>query len=621
MMARAGCTRFLLIVLAACGSGFLFSSASQGAEAKPKVDASVAPLGERAVGEVGVNQQLSFKEEKAAAEMRELEDRMFRLAETLKTQEPENSSRLRMSLKYAKEELILPQMAEIKKALEGIDIASASGEQKELLQKLHRLEEILLSADFDLQAKLERLRQMREIARRLDTAIKEEAREEKNSDKAKEQAKQVEKLKKEMVTLDKLIVRQTEHVNDTKKLTEAEQPSASAAKEFATQQAATQTDTAAMAKSAESAEGEKPPIATAASQMEQGAESLQKNAPSEALPQQQAALDNLQKQKDAQAAQLKALAEALSQKKFSELKKDQAGNQQATNAISDMCSNLGESGAAAGSNCNSASTSMGSASNKLGKMDPSGAQPDQQSAIESLKSAKEDINGEIAKLLNELRSQIKKRVLEELTIMLEKQISVRESTSLLAPRVTAGSRQALASVVALGKSEGKIIDMADDLIGLVEETEFAIALPAVLGAVRDEMADVKEQLAAGDSSEGVIAAEKQIEADLQALFDAMKQMPGKDGNKKGSKSNPADRERELNKIVAELKMIRILQVRLNGDTIKVDRTRAEEPGVEPPSPVVKEVKVLKGRQDDVHEVTSRLNDERGDEIPSGDEAP
>ena len=58
---------------------------------------------------------LSFRQEKVAAEMTELEERMFRLSEALKALEPENSSRLMLGLKFAREELILHQMKEAQK--------------------------------------------------------------------------------------------------------------------------------------------------------------------------------------------------------------------------------------------------------------------------------------------------------------------------------------------------------------------------------------------------------------------------------------------------------------------------------------------------------------------------
>ena len=57
--------------------------------------------------------------------MNELEERMFRLAEALRSLEPENASRLRLALKFSREELILQQMKESQKLLKEAQLAKA----------------------------------------------------------------------------------------------------------------------------------------------------------------------------------------------------------------------------------------------------------------------------------------------------------------------------------------------------------------------------------------------------------------------------------------------------------------------------------------------------------------
>ena len=166
-------------------------------------------------------------------------------------------------------------------------------------------------------------------------------------------------------------------------------------------------------------------------------------------------------------------------------------------------------------------------------------------AVESLRKARKQLAEETDKLLDQLRAEVKRRVMEDLTLMLEKQIAVRESTSVFGARAASGGRQVASSIVALANSEGRIITVADDLIALVEETEFGIALPAALTMVRDSMAGVKESLAKADASEPVVAREREIEEDLKGLLTAMKQMPS---SKDSNPSDPqnASRQRERN---------------------------------------------------------------------------
>src|SRR5690606_31561037 len=69
-------------------------------------------------------------------------------------------------------------------------------------------------------------------------------------------------------------------------------------------------------------------------------------------------------------------------------------------------------------------------------------------------------------------------------------------------------------------------------------------------------------------------------------------------------SNPPDRERELNRLVAELKMIRMLQSRLNDDTIVVDESKPEIS--ELPSDLRQQIEALRDNQDEIRESLGRI---------------
>src|SRR5262245_35695902 len=175
----AGVWRWLLAQAAASIClAVLIAAAAQAADATAeKTAAKNDNLGQRKEGAVGQNEELSFRQSKVSAEMTELEERMFRLSEALKQLEPENSSRLMSGVKYARDELILHEMQEIQAILTKSDYKLASGQEKELIAKLRRLEELLLSSDQDLQLQLQKLRLLRDILHKLDAAIEEEDRE------------------------------------------------------------------------------------------------------------------------------------------------------------------------------------------------------------------------------------------------------------------------------------------------------------------------------------------------------------------------------------------------------------------------------------------------------------
>ncbi len=560
---------------------------------------------------------LSFRQAKVAAEMTELEDRMYRLSEALKALEPENSSRLMLGLKFAREELILHQMQDAQQMLGKLSLAEAASEEKQLLSKLQRLHDLLLATDLDFQVQMERLRQIREALRRLDKAIQEETRERQDSQSTADKQKEVEGLRKKKASLAELIARQNGHIEATDKLA-AGQPTdgdKSPLEQLAKEQSKTQAGAKALAAAAAQSGKEPENLTAAESKMGAAAESLSKREASEALPPEKEALAALQKEREATDEALRRAEEQLKQANFAAMQRDQARNRQLNEGITQLVRDLGDSGAGALGELLRASGSMSGAEGQLGNQRAEPASEMQQQALDSLKYAKEQLEEEAEKLLDQLRAEVKRRVMEGLTFMLEKQIAVRESTELVGPKAAGGSRQALTALAGLGSSEGRIVEMANELITLVEETEFGIALPAALLMVRDAMLSVQDSLAEGDGSEKVIVAEQQIEADLQALLDAMKQLPSSKMSNRKAQRGPRDRQRELNRLIAELKMIRLLQVRTNQRTAAVDQSRAKVGALS--AAIKDEIESVADQQDFVREATERLAEERGDELQGG----
>ena len=667
-------------------------------EKKNKDDDSKIPAADR----------LGFQQAEVAAEMAELEQRMFRLGETLKSLEPENSSRLMIGLKFAREELILHQMKEIQEQLDKASLGESLIEQKQLLSKLERLEQLLLSSDLDFQMRLARLRQIREILRRLDPVIREEDREQKASALTAEQKDQAAELTRRKGILEELIRRQTAHVEGEGVL--AEDSAAADARvgwtELAGEQAQTQLETAALAPptatvappsaevpapaaappaveekpaaedkpaasetvpttkkrlppknqpvkrslpSTSAATEEKPAAAQPAAvqpapeakpeaepeNQEQPAdetkpslvgESLAKasgamltakaklssDEPVTAEPAMNEALAALKAALGQIETELDAIQPSLKSERFTAMAKDQSSNRQSTDAINELVRGLGDSGAAALAELIKSGGSMTRAEGDL-RMEAAGAGKEQELALASLKYARELLAEEAARLQNQLRGEVKKRVLEGLAIMLDEQVVIRQSTESLSARVEQKSRQAEAAVIGLSRSEAKVIALADELVNLVEETEFGIALPAAMRVVRDEMDAVRGALAEAHAGPDVIGSEKQIETDLQDLMDAMKQMPsaGRDrsANANRARSNEEE-ERELNRLIAELRLVRLLESRLHDNTASTEKERAEATGLS--ATLRRKIMDLGGRQEDVHDVTERLAIERGD---------
>ena len=188
--------------------------------------------------------------------------------------------------------------------------------------------------------------------------------------------------------------------------------------------------------------------------------------------------------------------------------KDQSANRQSTDSINEMVRGLGDSGAAALAELIKSGGNMSHAEGDLRGMQ-AGAGRQRAGTGPGLAEVRPRAVGRRGEpAAKPVAGEVKKRVLEGLMIMLDEQVVIRQSTESLSARVEKKSRQAEAAVIGLSRSEVKVIALADELINLVEETEFGIALPAAMRIIRDEMDGVRGALADALAGDDVIAAGK-----------------------------------------------------------------------------------------------------------------
>src|ERR1700722_19516212 len=132
------------------------------ASANQKGAAPVVDPAARSDRPVTAEEKIKFEQDKAHAHMRELEGRMFRVAELLRQTQPDDSARLLMGVARSREQLIVEEMREAAELIGSLDLNKATAEEKELIAKLEELKRLLLTNDLDLELKLEQLRKIRE---------------------------------------------------------------------------------------------------------------------------------------------------------------------------------------------------------------------------------------------------------------------------------------------------------------------------------------------------------------------------------------------------------------------------------------------------------------------------
>jgi len=399
-----------------------------------------------AAGTVTDIDKIQFTQKDVQAQMQELQERMFHLADLTKEAEPDNATRLLLAVRKAREQLIIEQMNEVLAKLSDKDLANATTETKEILVKLTALKNLLVATDLELELQLERLRKLQEAIRQVDEAIKVEKQQQTQSN----------------------------------------------------------------------------------------------------------ALANLQKI----SGELKPTA-------LQKAKADEAANRTRTDNVAQSVKSLGNLDAAT-KPLGAASQSMSQAQGSLGNGKPGDAEPSQADATKKLQDARNALEQERQKVLAELSRQVKKVVIENLQEMLDRQTAVRQATEKLAPML-ARSREAVQELEQLAPPEQRIAAICQDTLDLINETEFSVALPPALESLEKNMLYVSGDLTAGRGDEHVVGTEVGIEQDLKDLLDTFKDLPADANisNCQGCKGN-------MNKLLAELKVIRMMQTRINKGTADAD---------------------------------------------------
>ncbi len=461
--------------------------AARGEEQKP-AGASAAATAKKPGSITGASvsdiEKIQFLQKNASAQLQELQERMYRLAELTREAEPDDAARLLMAVRKAREQLVIEQMKEVLDLLGKTELGKAVDEQKQVLVKLEELKKLLLSTNLDLQMQLERLKKLQAALAKLEGVIKEEQRQKGEAGKLAEQEK--------------------------------------------------------------------------------------KGTPLDAKP-----LDGL--------------------------KQDQERNRQATGAVSQMTKELGQAGAKAGEALGGASQSMSNAEGSLGGKKPGEAEKKQGEAVEALKKAKEELEREKQKLLEEIAKQVRGQVIENLKHMLERQEQIRKATEALVPKMAAAQRESTLRAKELARAEEHIVTVAEQTVQLIEETQFSIALPPAIRSIQSECVYVMADLNSAKVDAGVVASEKRIEKDITELLDTLKQsasMGNSGGQCKSCKGNK-------NKLLAELKIMRLLQNRVNTDTRDVDASRASV--AELGAPIRDKIVGVRDSQAKVHEAMDKLH--------------
>ena len=220
---------------------------------------------------------------------------------------------------------------------------------------------------------------------------------------------------------------------------------------------------------------------------------------------------------------------------------------------------------------------MREAQRKLAEANRKDASQEQQQAREELERAK----AELEQILRQLREEEVERTLALLEgrfrKMLDTQLRIYESTKRL-DKIPAEQRTRELDIQAskLSFDESKLAVDADKALLLLREEGSSVAFPETVELVRDDMQSVAERLSSAKVDKVTQGLEEEIVQSLEeliaALQKAQQELKEKQKQQQQKPMQPSDPSaRPLVDKLAELRMIRSLQFRVNGRTQRYAR--------------------------------------------------
>jgi hypothetical protein len=234
---------------------------------------------------------------------------------------------------------------------------------------------------------------------------------------------------------------------------------------------------------------------------------------------------------------------------------------------------------------------------------------DQQAAREELEKAK----AELEEILRQLREEEIGRTLAMLEArfrkMLEMQLAVYESTGRL-DKLPAENRgeSFLVQTGRLSVDQRKIAIEAQKALTLLQEEGSSVAFPATVEVMHEDMVSVAERLADAKVDDITIGTEEDIIESLEELIAALQkaQQDLEEQQQQQQQQQQQEQEQPLVDEIAELKMIKALQERVNKRTVRYARLLDDDQdlvGQAETDDLVQAIRALGERQQEVYRIT------------------
>jgi hypothetical protein len=245
------------------------------------------------------------------------------------------------------------------------------------------------------------------------------------------------------------------------------------------------------------------------------------------------------------------------------------------------------------------------------------ASKNQSKAIEELEKARKKLE----EILRQLREEEIERLLAALQArcerMLQMQIAVYNGTvqvdKAFGPnpsKESEANRGNVQKALDLAKREGQIVEEADKAIQILEAEGSAVAFPEVFHQVRGDLKAVERRLGRADVGNVTQVIETDIINTLKDMIEALKkaqqdQQQRRQQQQQQQQQQSRPQDQKLIDLIQELKMIRSMQIRVNGRTKTYGEQYTGEQAAAPE--IQQELGDLAERQHKIFDVTNNIS--------------
>lgn len=359
-------------------------------------------------------------------------------------------------------------------------------------------------------------------------------------------------------------------------------------------------------------------LSRAGKQMAQAGEKLGARRPAQAAENMSKALKELQAQK----TELAQLAKSI-KKQADTPSGEQASNQKG------LAKSTGQTAKSMqGSQQATATPGQPSVQKAAGQMDKAAKQLEQDNqdqAANSQKRALDDLaraRDELERQIEEAEADLQNRQLAQIDRMLTKilqgQQAISKSTKDVHKKRPAAGPYARAEqleLTKLARGEGLLGDQVQEVRDLLVAEDSTVVFPVILGQVKDQMQTTGKLLTGHEAGPFVQTAQRRIEQDLEALLVALREEQtrrrrrGKGGGGGGGPKPKGKGDEEpppLVPPVAELKMLRALQIRIARRTVQLAKAKAGS--AKPSRQILEQHKELADHQGQLVGLTKKMRD-------------